>query len=94
MHEYTVGLQPAGWVTVTATRRKRLLITAHLPPFCTDVVWIPMKVKATQIRLIGRVGRPGTSDWLLGPKDCYGHSGSDRSSRDPREVDRYCMLGR
>jgi hypothetical protein len=38
---------------VTATRRKGLLITAHLPPFCADVVWIPMKVKATQIRLIG-----------------------------------------
>jgi len=41
------------------TRRRGLLITAHLPAFCADVVWIPMKVKATQIRLIwtGRAAR-------------------------------------
>ena len=42
---------------------------------CADVVWIPMKVRATQIRLIwaGRAARD--VDWILDPKDCYGHGG-------------------
>jgi hypothetical protein len=34
-----------------------------------------MKVRATQIRLIwaGRAARD--VDWILDPKDCYGHGG-------------------
>ena len=45
------------------------------PLICADVVWIPMKVRATQIRLIwaGRAARD--VDWILDPKDCYGHGG-------------------
>ena len=50
--------------------------TARSPAvICADVVRIPMKVRATQIRLIwaGRAARD--VDWILDPKDCYGHGG-------------------
>lgn len=66
--------RPAGGASLPTVTARRVGGTRY-PPICADVVWIPMKVRATQIRLIwaGRAARD--VDWILDPKDCYGHGG-------------------